>query len=74
MSPARVWLAAVDARAFTSLADWFFELGQDQHSQTADPLFVDPDGADDLLGYVWGLGAQLLRERVAQRPAGGGEE
>ena len=47
-------LAAVEALSFTSLADWFFEFGQDQHSQTTDPLFVDPDGADNLLGYVGG--------------------
>ena len=37
-----------------SLADWYYEFGQDQHSQTANPLFVDPDGADNLLGYVGG--------------------
>ena len=36
---------------FDSLADWFYELGQDGHSQRTDPLLVDIDGPDDLLGY-----------------------
>ncbi|MEP7157786.1 MAG: right-handed parallel beta-helix repeat-containing protein [Chloroflexota bacterium] len=44
-------IAAVDARGFTSLADWFYEFGQDQHSQTGDPQFVDADGADGILGW-----------------------
>ena len=30
--------------------DWFYELGFDGNSLTADPLFTDPDGADDILG------------------------
>ena len=36
---------------FTSLVDWFYELGQDAHSRTDDPQFVDFDGADDILGF-----------------------
>jgi hypothetical protein len=47
-------LARWQGRDFTSLADWFYEVGQDQHSLTSDPLFVDPDGADDVLGYASG--------------------
>ncbi len=40
------------SRDFTSLADWYFELAIDQHSQTSDPRFTDVDGADNQLGYV----------------------
>jgi parallel beta-helix repeat protein len=40
------------SRDFTSLSDWYFELGLDQHSQTSDPKWVDVDGADNQLGYV----------------------
>ena len=36
---------------FTSRADGFFELGFDEHSLEAAPLFVDVDGPDDALGY-----------------------
>ncbi len=38
-------------RDFSTQVDWFYELGQDGHSQTADPLFVDRDGADNVLGF-----------------------
>ena len=38
-------------RDFDSRVDWFYELGFDQHSRVADPLFVDRGGADDLLGF-----------------------
>lgn len=41
-----------EGRSFAALADWFYELGLDQHSQTLDPQFVDVDGADNQLGYV----------------------
>ncbi len=40
---------------YTNLADWFYELGQDRHSRTDDPQFVDPDGPDNLLGGDYGL-------------------
>ena len=33
-----------------TLVDWFYELGLDGNSVTANPLFTDPDGADDILG------------------------
>ena len=36
---------------FTSLSDWFYELGFDAHSLSADPQFIDPDGPDGLLGF-----------------------
>jgi parallel beta-helix repeat protein len=42
-------------RDFTSLTDWYYELGLDQHSQAADPQFVNPAGADGILGGVNGL-------------------
>ena len=37
-----------DGRDFTSRADWFYQSGLDQHSISADPLFVNPtDPVDD---------------------------
>ena len=44
-------LALWGSHEFTSWVDWFYELGQDGHSQTSDPQFIDPDGADDVLGF-----------------------
>ncbi len=35
---------------FTSLSDWFYELGFDAHSLSVDPQFIDSDGPDGLLG------------------------
>src|SRR5439155_7492024 len=40
-----------EGRDFTSRADWFYELSLDQHSISADPLFVNPAGSDGILGY-----------------------
>jgi parallel beta-helix repeat protein/VCBS repeat-containing protein len=36
---------------YASLVDWFFAVGQDQHSLSADPKFIDPAGPDGILGY-----------------------
>ena len=33
-------------------ARWYYGTGQDHDSQTADPRFVDPNGADNALGYT----------------------
>ena len=41
-----------EGQDFTTQVDWFYELGFDGHSQTTDPLFVDFDGADNVLGFV----------------------
>ena len=43
-------LARWSGRDFTSLADWFYEVGFDGHSRTGDPLLIDPNGADELPG------------------------
>ena len=45
-------LAHWQNRDFTDLADWFYELGFDQHSQTLDPQLIDPAGADGILGFA----------------------
>ena len=34
-----------------SRVDWFYELGFDGNSKTIDPLLVDRDGADNILGF-----------------------
>jgi parallel beta-helix repeat protein len=47
-------LALWGDRAFTRRVDWLYELGHDAHGGTRDPLFVDADGADNLLGYTAG--------------------
>ncbi len=38
-------------RTFASLLDWTSELGFDRRSQSADPQFVNPAGADGILGH-----------------------
>ncbi len=38
-------------REFTTAAEWYLESGYDAHSISADPQFVDIDGADNVLGY-----------------------
>ena len=43
-----------DGTEFSDRADWFYDLGLDEHSRTADPLFVDREGADTILGYESG--------------------
>jgi hypothetical protein len=47
--------ARLDSRDFLTRAAWLAELGFDAHSITTDPQFVDPNGADDALGYVAGV-------------------
>ncbi|MBI9016788.1 MAG: right-handed parallel beta-helix repeat-containing protein [Phycisphaerae bacterium] len=32
-------------------ADWYYELGFDRHSYDSDPMFIDIDGPDNILGY-----------------------
>ncbi len=40
-----------EGRTFTTLVDWFYELGLDSHSITTDPQFVDAAGADGVTGF-----------------------
>jgi hypothetical protein len=44
-------VASWEGDGFPTLASWFYGLGQDAHSVSADPRFVDIDGPDDILGY-----------------------
>ncbi len=37
---------------FSNWTDWQFATGNDRHGRQADPLFVDPDGADNTLGTL----------------------
>ncbi|RPI48158.1 MAG: hypothetical protein EHM59_01875, partial [Betaproteobacteria bacterium] len=48
-------IAFWEDRAFTSLNDWSLEAGFDFESLVANPLFVDIDGADGVLGYTGGI-------------------
>jgi len=47
-------LASWASRTFSDLADWRYEVGQDEHSLVSDPLFIDRDGADNVLGGTQG--------------------
>ena len=38
-------------RGFATLTDWYYEIGLDAESLTADPQFIDPDGADGVRGF-----------------------
>ncbi|MCA9140251.1 MAG: right-handed parallel beta-helix repeat-containing protein [Planctomycetales bacterium] len=38
-------------RELTDHPDWMFSLGYDQHGLQTDPMFVDIDGPDDVLGF-----------------------
>src|SRR5207244_1904550 len=64
-------LARWQGRDFTNLADWYYEVGQDQHSLTADPRFVAPDGPDGLFGYTTGglRGSYFANETLTGEPA-----
>src|SRR5262249_19755517 len=44
-------LAFWENRSFTARSDWAYEVGFDQESITADPQFIDFNGADGILGY-----------------------
>ncbi len=39
----------------STLEQWRFEAGQDSHSLLVDPRWVDPDGADNILGWDNGV-------------------
>ena len=43
-------------REFTNNADWFYEVGLDEHSRFGDPQFVGLAGADGRLGFDRGIG------------------
>jgi Ca2+-binding RTX toxin-like protein len=43
-------IAAWEGAAYTLLPAWYYATGQDQHSQTGNPGFVLPAGADGVLG------------------------
>ena len=42
---------------YATLAAWYYEIGEDQHSQLGDPDLVNPAGADGVLGYTPAVGA-----------------
>ncbi|HTW70835.1 MAG TPA: right-handed parallel beta-helix repeat-containing protein [Acetobacteraceae bacterium] len=44
-------IASWESVSYTSLAAWYYATGLDQHSQVANPDFVNPAGADGILGY-----------------------
>ncbi len=50
---------------FTNLADWYYELGLDGHSLTADPQFINPAG----LTASWAIACPRWARRRLSRPA-----
>ena len=47
-------LATGNGIAFDSVMEWWYAIGTDSHSISADPQFVNYKGIDNLLGYVGG--------------------
>ncbi len=50
-----------EERPFANRTDWFYEIGQDASSVSADARFVDVDGADDVVGWDGGVVAGSVR-------------
>ncbi len=44
-------LGSWEGQTISSLVDWFYELGLDAHSFTTNPRFVNPAGADGVIGF-----------------------
>src|SRR5581483_10823441 len=44
-------VARISNRDYPALSDWVYEYGFDSHSISADPKFVNINGADGILGY-----------------------
>ena len=44
-------LGSWQGQAFVTQQDWYYQIGQDQHSLSVDPQFINPAGADGILGY-----------------------
>jgi len=47
-------VARISTQDYPALSDWTYEYGFDAHSISADPQFVNINGADGLLGYTGG--------------------
>ena len=48
-------------RPFLNRTDWFYEIGQDRNSVSADARFVDVDGADNVVGWDGSVVAGSVR-------------
>ncbi len=46
-------------QTFATVEEWFYKLASDFHSGQGDPLFVDPNGVDNVLGYTGGVDGGL---------------
>ncbi|HEV3343905.1 MAG TPA: right-handed parallel beta-helix repeat-containing protein, partial [Pirellulales bacterium] len=60
-----------EGRDYSNRIDWFYELGFDQHSITADPQFVNPAGPDGILGFSSGPDTTSPAQIVDDSSAGG---
>jgi hypothetical protein len=59
-------LAFWEDRGFANRTDWYYETGFDAHSISADPQFVDVDGADGVTGWSPAVAtAQVLDDESA---------
>ncbi len=45
---------------YTTLANWYYAAGQDQHSQTGNPQFVNPNGGNGTLGFNGTPGSTIV--------------
>ena len=44
-----------EGQSFSNLAEWYYEVGLDQHSIDSNPQFIDPAGPDGVIGYSNGM-------------------